>query len=92
MGCNCKSVKKIQNLIPNANHSQVERKGIKKLLYKIIDDLQNLWVKILVAIVIAVAIPIVFLILIGTLFFQGRPTVPMPKKIVEKLIKKENES
>lgn len=92
MGCNCKSVKKIQNLIPNANHSQNERNGIKKILYKLIDGMQNLWVKLLVVLVIAIALPIVFLTLTLTLFFQGKATIPMPKKIVEKLIKSKNES
>lgn len=92
MGCNCKNVKKIQNLVPNANHSQTERKGVKKLLYLVIDGLQNLWVKILVMLIIAIVLPIVFLILITTLFFQGKPTIPMPKKIIKKLIKNKNES
>lgn len=92
MGCNCKQVKKIQNLIPNANRSNSERKGIKKLLYKLIDGVQNLGIKILVVLVIAIALPIVFLTLTLTLFFQGKPTIRMPKKIVKNLIKSKTES
>ena len=92
MGCNCKQVKQIQNLIPNANHSKSEKKGIKKLLYNLFNGIQNLGIKFLVVIVIAISLPIVFLTLTLNLFFQGKPTIPMPKKIVKNLIKSKNES
>lgn len=91
MGCNCKNVKKLQNLV-NANHEQIERKGINKVFYTIINGIQNLWIKLLVVIIIAIAIPIVFITLIITLFFKGRPTIPIPKKIAEKLIKRKKSS
>lgn len=92
MGCNCKNVRKIQNLIPNANHAQIERKGVKRMLYLIIDGLQNFLIKIMILMLLTVAFPIVFIIIIFNLFFQGKPTIPMPKKIVEKLIRNKNES
>ena len=92
MGCNCKNVKKIQNLIPNANHSNGERKGINKVLYSMLDKLHNIWIKILMTIVLIIAVPIVCLILVINLFFQGKPTIKMPKKIVKSLLRNKNES
>lgn len=91
MGCSCKNVKKIQDSIINANGMNVERKGIKKVLYKIIYGLNSLWVKILVMLLIMVSIPFVFIILSFNLFFQGKPTIRLPKKFLKSLIKK-NES
>lgn len=87
MGCNCKNVKKIQNLIPNANHSHNDRKGIIKLIFNIFNSLQNFSIKILILALLLAIIPIVFVVIAFNLFFQGKPSIPMPKKIVEKLIR-----
>lgn len=92
MGCNCKNVKRIQNLIPNANHSQNERKGVEKLLFSMINSLQNFMIKIFILLLLLAITPIVFIVIAFNLFFQGKPTIPMPKKIVEKIIRNKNES
>lgn len=92
MGCNCKNVKKIQNLVHNANDLQVERKGASKILFKIVNGLQNFFIKIFILLLLVCVTPIVFIIITFNLFFQGKPTIPMPKKIVEKLIRNKDES
>ena len=76
-------------MITNANHRQKERKGASKIVFSILDGFKGIGVKLLIIAIFAIAIPVVFLMVVFNLIFQGKATVRMPKKIVKHIIKNE---
>lgn len=86
MSCDCKKVKKIENLIPNANNKSNDRKGISKYIMLFLNNLRTVFLKLIVAIILMIICPLVILILVFNLFVVGKTTIRLPKKIVEKMI------
>lgn len=86
MSCDCKKVKKIEKLIPNANNKSNDRKGISKYIMLFLNSLRTVFLKLIVAIILMIMCPLVILILVFNLFVVGKTTIRLPKKIVEKMI------
>lgn len=87
MSCNCKTAKKVQNLSRNANHVNSEKNGAIKLFHNVLGSVSNLFVKLGIVLLLLVAIPIVFIVLVFNIFYQGKTTVQMPNKVVKALVK-----
>lgn len=86
MSCNCKTIKKVQNVSYNANGIKSEKKGIIKWFHNVLSPVSNLAVKLGIVLLIIVAIPIVFVVLVFNIFYQGKTTVQLPSKAVKALI------
>lgn len=94
MGCNCKTVKKINKRI-NANGDTYEKKGFMRLF-------SNLWVNFASVInmlgtclLIIMLVPTVIVVLIYNFIFKKEGYVPLPSKFIHnrnsKLIEYEQE-
>lgn len=86
MSCNCKKIKKIQNISHNANHMNNERKGIVKWLYNVLGSFSNFAVKLGVVALLLISLPIVFVVLAFNILNSGKATIQLPKKTVKALI------
>lgn len=86
MSCNCKTIKKIQSISPNANNVNSEKNGFVKLFHNVLSPVSNLAVKLGIMLLILVAIPFVFIVLAFNVFYQGKTTVQLPSKGVKALI------
>lgn len=82
MGCNCKTVKKINERI-NANNKQYEKRGTLRIL-------RNIWLNFihvlnifLTCIIIITLVPIIILILLYNFLFKQDAYVPLPSKFIK---------
>lgn len=87
MGCNCKNVKKVEMLLPNANNKEKRTLGVYKILDWLGNGILNLLKTLCVMILIAILCPIVFIILIYNLLFRGGMFFEIPSFISKKIHK-----
>ena len=103
MGCNCKSVNKVEKFIKDINGIKtVEKKGIEYWKDILLTNLEKMLNGILVILLLIVICPIICLVLILSFIFKGRFVIPLPpfmfkilkkadKKIKEDIEKQKNE-
>ena len=87
MSCNCKNANRLQHLMPNANNKIHEKKGISFIFHKMLSKIQNFSMKIVILLIVLILLPIVFLGIAINLFLGGKASMPLPKKLVQKIIK-----
>ena len=91
MSCNCKTAKKVEKLLPNANGKEKKSLGVYKILDWVGNSLWNLFKTLCVAILIGVMCPIVFIILIYNLIFRGGMFLEIPNFLNKKIGKSNKE-
>lgn len=79
MGCNCKTVKKVEKFIKTTNGvKEVEKKGIKFWLGVLLENIGKIFDVIVLIILSIIICPLVCIMLILSYIFRGRLSLRLP--------------